>query len=295
MAGPLRLPHRRRRPAPEPGQGRRRQTPAPPRPRRRTPHRAGYAWSKSAVRAILSNPRYTGYEVWNKQRKDEVLLDIDDVTLGHRTKLTWNTPDQWIWSDRPVHEPLITMETFKQAQAKAGVRRTAAGERSPRTTTRSYPLRGRLRCGICHRKMQGNYNNGKPHYRCRYTAEYVKNAALDHLLPVYVREEVVLPLLDAWIARVFAPATSAAPSTPCAKARNSHHRRLLAWKPHGVPSPTHASASPATAPSSTPEPTRFSSPDGSPKPRPRNPPPDNSSRQQPMRGARSSPRNRSTT
>ncbi|WP_107502553.1 recombinase family protein [Streptomyces noursei] len=173
--------------------------------RARNPHRDGYAWSKSAVRAILSNPRYTGYEVWNKQRKDEVLLDIDDVTLGHRTKLTWNTPDQWIWSDRPVHEPLISMDTFKQAQAKASVRRTAAGERSPRTTTRGYPLRGRLRCGICHRKMQGNYNNGKPHYRCRYTAEYAKNAALDHRLTVYVREEVVLPLLDAWIARVFAP------------------------------------------------------------------------------------------
>ncbi len=40
-------------------------------------------WAKSAVRAILGNPRYTGFEVWNKQRKDEVL---DDVALGHVTK-----------------------------------------------------------------------------------------------------------------------------------------------------------------------------------------------------------------
>ena len=28
-------------------------------------------WSKGAVRAILTNPRYTGRQVWNKRRKDE--------------------------------------------------------------------------------------------------------------------------------------------------------------------------------------------------------------------------------
>jgi site-specific DNA recombinase len=32
--------------------------------RARNPHRLGLAWSKSAVRAILCNPRYTGYQVW---------------------------------------------------------------------------------------------------------------------------------------------------------------------------------------------------------------------------------------
>ncbi|MEV5646808.1 recombinase family protein [Nocardia sp. NPDC052254] len=37
--------------------------------RKRNPHRVAIAWSKSAVRAILTNPRYTRYEVWNKQRK----------------------------------------------------------------------------------------------------------------------------------------------------------------------------------------------------------------------------------
>ncbi|MEU0510083.1 recombinase family protein [Amycolatopsis sp. NPDC006125] len=37
--------------------------------RGRNQHRSGVAWSKSAVRTILTNPRYTGHEVWNKQRK----------------------------------------------------------------------------------------------------------------------------------------------------------------------------------------------------------------------------------
>ncbi|MFN2526943.1 MAG: recombinase family protein [Actinomycetota bacterium] len=43
----------------------------------RNRHRASArgAWGKTAVRAILRNPRYTGREVWNKQRRDEVLVD----------------------------------------------------------------------------------------------------------------------------------------------------------------------------------------------------------------------------
>jgi site-specific DNA recombinase len=40
--------------------------------RARNPHRCGIAWSCSAVAAILANPRYTGRQVWNRQRKDEV-------------------------------------------------------------------------------------------------------------------------------------------------------------------------------------------------------------------------------
>jgi hypothetical protein len=47
--------------------------------RARNKHRLGIAWNKFAVRAILTNPRYTGCQVWNKQRKDEMLLDVKDV------------------------------------------------------------------------------------------------------------------------------------------------------------------------------------------------------------------------
>ena len=43
----------------------------------RNTHRCGIAWAYSAVRAILANPRYTGRQVWNKQRKDEVLIDVE--------------------------------------------------------------------------------------------------------------------------------------------------------------------------------------------------------------------------
>lgn len=59
----------------------------PARPSNR--HRSGVAWSKSAVRVILTKPRFTGYGVWNKQRKDEVLIDVNNVALGHEAKLRW--------------------------------------------------------------------------------------------------------------------------------------------------------------------------------------------------------------
>ena len=62
----------------------------------RNPHRTGEGWAKSAVRAIVRNPRYTGRQVWNKQRKDEVLLDVHDVARGYETRLRWNDTGQWV-------------------------------------------------------------------------------------------------------------------------------------------------------------------------------------------------------
>ena len=69
----------------------------------RNTHRPGEGWAKSAVRAILRNPRYTGRQVWNKQRKDEILLDVNDVVRGYETRLRWNDTGQWIWSDTNGH------------------------------------------------------------------------------------------------------------------------------------------------------------------------------------------------
>jgi len=54
--------------------------------RARNSHRNGEGWSKSAVRAILINPRYTGVAVWGRQRRDEVLVDVKDVAAGHRRR-----------------------------------------------------------------------------------------------------------------------------------------------------------------------------------------------------------------
>ena len=120
--------------------------------------------------AILTNPRYTGRQVWNKQRKDEILLDVNDVAAGYETRMRWNQPGSWVWSDAIAHEPLISAEDFEAVQAvMANSGRARRGSREAhQRVTRPYVLRGRLYCGYCGRRMQGQYSNHVPYYRCRY-------------------------------------------------------------------------------------------------------------------------------
>ncbi len=171
----------------------------------RNKHRSGVAWSKGAVRAILTNPRYTGYQVWNRQRTDEVLLDVENVALGNTAKMRWNPADQWIFSDKIVHPPIISKETFDQAQAILAGR----GSRTPHkqhARARSYTLRGILLCGLCDRRMTGNWNNGEAYYRCRYPAEYALANDVSHPKTVYLREAELTCQLDDWLAESFEPA-----------------------------------------------------------------------------------------
>ena len=58
----------------------------------RNPTRAGAAWTLGTVATILSNPRYTGHQVWNRQRTDKDLADPADVSLGHKQVQRWNLP-----------------------------------------------------------------------------------------------------------------------------------------------------------------------------------------------------------
>ena len=156
----------------------------------RNPHRHVTAWGKSAVRVILTNPRYTGRQVWNKQRKAELLIDVDDVALGHETKMRWNPATEWIYSDGIAHEPLIDERTFTNVQARiaAGAQRRDV-QRKPRVSKRNYALSGLVFCGLCERRMVGSFNNGRNHYRCTYAAEYADARRLAHPRSVYLRED----------------------------------------------------------------------------------------------------------
>ncbi len=171
----------------------------------RNKNRCGIAWSWGAVSAILANPRYTGRQVWNRQPKEETLLDVEDVALGFTTRQRWNDQDRWIWSDHQVHEPLIDTPAFEQAQA---LRRTRAAcqERAPRPTPRPYLLRGLLFCGVCGRRMQGSWNNDAPYYRCMFLSQYAARTKLAHPRAVYLREDHLVPELDRWLGGKFSPA-----------------------------------------------------------------------------------------
>jgi site-specific DNA recombinase len=169
----------------------------------RNKHRSGIAWSKSAVRAILANPRYTGHQVCNKQRKDEVL--IDGVTLGHVTRLRWNDAGKWLWSKEIVQPPVIGREAFDQVQAMIARRAQALAARKPHRAQHPYALRGCLWCALCGRRMQGHWANGTAYYRCRFPADYALPSEVQHPRSVYLRENQVLGQVDAWLARELAP------------------------------------------------------------------------------------------
>jgi site-specific DNA recombinase len=59
--------------------------------------------------------------------------------------------------------------------------------------------------GICKRKMQAQHNNSRVYYRCRYAKEYALASHVNHPVNVYLREERLLPLVDDWLLKLFAP------------------------------------------------------------------------------------------
>ena len=202
----------------------------------RNRHRAGGhgKWAKSAIRAILGNPRYTGFEVWNKQRKDEVLVDVEDVALGHITKQRWNDEGEWIWSTEPTHEALVSRELFDAAQAMFD-RNKRATTRTPRAG-RQYLLAGLMHCDICGRRMQGHWNHGRAYYRCKFTEDY-PSGDLDHPKNIYVKEDAIVPGLDGWLASLFddehiddtcAVLAGASEPDPAAERRESDLRAAIA-------------------------------------------------------------------
>jgi DNA invertase Pin-like site-specific DNA recombinase len=174
----------------------------------RNRHRASShgAWSKSAVRAIVSNPRYTGRQVWNRQRRDEVLLDVEDVAAGHETKMRWNPKAEWVWSSELTHEPLVDTELFARAQeiAAAGAHRPT--EAKQHRVTRRYVLSGCVFCSKCGRRMQGNSVRGHSWYRCKFPAEYALTERLDHPKSVQVKEDALTDGLDEWLRSLTDPA-----------------------------------------------------------------------------------------
>jgi site-specific DNA recombinase len=171
----------------------------------RNKHRSGIAWNKFAVRSILINPRYTGHQVWNKQRKDEVLIDVEDVALGHTTKLRWNDTGKWLWSDKIVQPPIIEREKFGQVQAMVAGRAHTPAAHKPHRAQHPYALRGCVWCALCGRRMQSHWAHDTPYYRCRFAAEYALANHVEHPLSINLREDAVIGQVDRWLAREFAP------------------------------------------------------------------------------------------
>jgi len=103
-------------------------------------HRFVDGWQGSAVRAILENPRYTGYAVFGWWSKHDTLLDPDDVPAGHLERFRRAAVDRVVRSRRPAHPAIISVAEFIEAQllrrsrAAGGLDARAKLERGPKPT-----------------------------------------------------------------------------------------------------------------------------------------------------------------
>lgn len=152
----------------------------------RNPHRTGAGWTLRTVATILANPRYTGRQVWNRQRIDH---DPAADRRGQRAVLRWNQPPDWVISKTLAHPVLVSEDDFVAAQAITAT--PAPADR----TTRTYTLVGLLRCRTCGRRMDSHWVHQRPGYRCRHGHTSAKPLAPDRPKTLYLREDHILARL----------------------------------------------------------------------------------------------------
>ncbi len=180
---------------------------------KRNPHRPGTGWTLGTVTTILGNPRYTGHQVWNRQRTDKDLADPADVSLGHKGVQRWNLPDGWVISRKPAHEALVSEADYIAAQDVNATRGPSPSTGLGGPGKRRYLLAGLLKCGVCGRRMESVWSNGKAAYRCRHGYTTASLPDPDRPKKAHVREDRILPHLGALYALMTeAPSADGAPA-----------------------------------------------------------------------------------
>ena len=194
------------------------------------PPPGGTWWTVPAVRAILANPKYTGYMVFGRRR-----------TINGRN--TAVPPAEWLWSPEPAHPAIITRQTWDTAQATgaehASSRDSDSLNRHP-AARRTYLLRSRIRCRACRRRMcgvtrpTGGYRNGlRPaslvYYFCPHNPANPRHtaAAPDHPRHISVREDALLAAIGQFFTeRIFGPERAAllAAQIPATAAQDTAQR-----------------------------------------------------------------------
>jgi hypothetical protein len=127
----------------------------------RNQHRDRRTWMLTTVAAILANPRYTGRQVWNRQRTDQDHLDPHGGIARRQQVQRWNPAPHRAISQTVAHPPLVSEHDFIAVQAIHTVPLPRDG------AARSYLLAGLVYCGICGRVMDSYWAHHRPAYRRR--------------------------------------------------------------------------------------------------------------------------------
>lgn len=167
----------------------------------RHPRSAG-VWGGSAVRAILTNPRYLGHQVIGRQRRHDVLIDPTDPAAGTTSRQRWQPTDTWVTSDTTAWPALVDRELWERVNARITSTRSPQ-RRRPRAEPGRYLIAGLVRCAVCGRSMHGATLKGKPYYRCN--TQRPDYADTGHPRTTAIREERILDALDPWLDELTGP------------------------------------------------------------------------------------------
>lgn len=136
-------------------------SPAAHDPERNT-HRTGTAWTLRTIAEILANPRYTGRQVWNRQRTDHHETIPGDKRTSLGPTRSWNPRSEWVISQQFAHPALVTEADFLAAQQVTAIP-IPTGD-----ADRSYLLTGLVICMMCGRRLEAHWVHGRAGYRCRH-------------------------------------------------------------------------------------------------------------------------------
>jgi site-specific DNA recombinase len=159
--------------------------------------RARGAWGKSSVCDLLRNPKYTGYQVFNRRASRSKHGKVNDPAL-------------WVWSPEPHHTPLIPKWMFDEMTARRAANRGSRPGGTTNThpaTTRTYLFRGMIHCG-CRRRLNGTQRRKHTitYYQCwpRSNNRGRPDKLTGHPKTVYINETAVLAAVSTFYAeRVF--------------------------------------------------------------------------------------------
>ncbi len=175
----------------------------PPKRNRKDVNDLPQTWSKSQLHSLLRNPKYTGFNVWGRHDK-------------RRGRPVLRPRDKWVWSAAPTHEAIVPRELFDAIEERAtrngNPARSAGPKHYPQRRNgrpgRLYVLRGRVRCGLCGRRMEGSHQKGSNWYRCQYARRRGEAAAdlSGHPRVLGIKEDVVLDAVRGFMSeRLFGP------------------------------------------------------------------------------------------
>jgi hypothetical protein len=151
----------------------------------------GNGWSPGAVARILKNPKYTGRVVLGRTR---------NAGTSHRKgeRKTRAVPRAyWTWADDTCRHPeLVSMELWEQAQDIGAERGNVRDAENPTPASQRrtlYPLRSRISCNTCKRRMHGITRQGRTgsqHYTYYVCPHDPKNPRHAEAYPGHTRTSI---------------------------------------------------------------------------------------------------------